>query len=849
LQPDGVRPVGVGAAPIIGIDRPAWSEWVPAMPDLPPPTLWELFKSVSISECGQSPMAVQELIRQWRSPHPALENHRALPVIRRFVHEQWGTTLDRQRYLQLRDFVASERGITPPEAEALSLDEVAALLRTRMVQESTVRIDVEPARLSNPYRELLDFGETTYQKELQRAVSLGGRREGRSEWGPQMQAQDAALQRLVDAALCAAEETGFPVEEVERRVNALAKPVRAILLWQRDAGFLSAEERKHGEWSGDWHDPASDYLVRHYGRMQEARPAVHVLAVRFEDSGRRSGKTSSDGDTSADQTGGAPAHTHEPTPLVPMSVPMATGLLQFNLPAIFRCAVGLGAALSTETALHFDDEGSPSAEWTQCGSGEPDFKEKLGRRVEASRQCETAMARLMAVLNPSRAEFPRAWADAVNLADASSASRQALQTLGLALADLRGDRQWHGRGSELLSAGTWNLWDGLRPSDRKVVHDLLPETHRVWAWPTDPAGEPKPFTGLKATAKDARILTSGWRTVTTADLNALNDSVRLGRQQQLKRAEGLYPTLLMRAPEGTPLPVAAAYEAVAAALVRACYIRLHVLPVAGYGAQRDWSDQTRQRQLELPWGTMTTEEAARQAVYSRDRARAAYCPAEVPLRAALEPGVRCMFGEALDWIDAVANICERALGAQLPWDQAAAAIYTMPALGLSQILQKMRRQMCHAVLHAQRNATRDILVVDTGRVIASPERSARLPLPDSSRSPVPNPHVVAGDPESKLREPPDEAIKAYRLKWILGAPTQTEIAHRLSQEIGRPISQGQVSRWLKQAEKYVKAGGILPEMPKLPDKQPRPMDPERIDLGPRQDGRAERQRERRSDDD
>jgi hypothetical protein len=50
-----------------------------------------------------------------------------------------------------------------------------------------------------------------------------------------MQAAEAQLRAMVDAALCAAERTGFSVEEVERRVNALAEAVRAILLWQRDA--------------------------------------------------------------------------------------------------------------------------------------------------------------------------------------------------------------------------------------------------------------------------------------------------------------------------------------------------------------------------------------------------------------------------------------------------------------------------------------------------------------------------------------------------------------------------------------------------------------------------------------
>jgi hypothetical protein len=162
-----------------------------------------------------------------------------------------------------------------------------------MGDKSALRANVKPARLNNPYRNLLDFGETTYQKELGRAVSLKGKRENRSEWGPRMQAQEAARRALVDAALSAAEKTGLPIEEVERRVTAFAEPVRAILLWRRDAPSLSSAEREQMELSGLWHDPATEYLINHYHRMQDAWQPVHVLAVRVEGSETESGQTSS----------------------------------------------------------------------------------------------------------------------------------------------------------------------------------------------------------------------------------------------------------------------------------------------------------------------------------------------------------------------------------------------------------------------------------------------------------------------------------------------------------------------------------------------------------------------------
>jgi hypothetical protein len=121
---------------------------------------------------------------------------------------------------------------------------------------------------------------------------------------------------------------------------------------------------------------------------------------------------------------------------------------------------------------------------------------------------------------------------------------------------------------------------------------------------------------------------------------------------------------------------------------------------------------------------------------------------------------------------------------------------------------------------------------------------------DTERTPtVPAEKVNVPDSKPALKSPPDAAVKAYRLKWILGVPKQSEIAERLSQELGKPVSQGQVSRWLKQTEEFVSESGVLPGLPDVPSEKPMPVDPERLDLGPRQDGRTERQRGRRSDDD
>jgi len=176
-------------------------------------------------------------------------------------------------------------------------------------------------------------------------------------------------------------------------------------------------------------------------------------------------------------------------------------LFGFNLQTIFRCAVELGAALNDQA------NGATSPE------------------------AQVAGERLVRVLNPRQAQFPNnwdwdnfkfqrenglpsryaeeprpGWTQELDLADASPAARQALLTLGLALADLRGDPEWHDRGLDLLSAATWNLWDGMARIDRNAVRDLLSETHRLWAWPATPASEPGPFDGPNATLSDPRVL-------------------------------------------------------------------------------------------------------------------------------------------------------------------------------------------------------------------------------------------------------------------------------------------------------------------------------------------------------
>jgi hypothetical protein len=94
-----------------------------------------------------------------------------------------------------------------------------------------------------------------------------------------------------------------------------------------------------------------------------------------------------------------------------------------------------------------------------------------------------------------------------------------------------------------------------------------------------------------------------------------------------------------------------------------------------------------------------------------------------------------------------------------------------------------------------------------------------------------------------IQRPSEKVFKAWRLRDLTGINNQTELAAKLNEQ-GVPATQGQVSRWLKEVDEYLRAGNSLPPLDALPAK-PQSIDPEIIELGERQDGRTVRQRERR----
>lgn len=108
-----------------------------------------------------------------------------------------------------------------------------------------------------------------------------------------------------------------------------------------------------------------------------------------------------------------------------------------------------------------------------------------------------------------------------------------------------------------------------------------------------------------------------------------------------------------------------------------------------------------------------------------------------------------------------------------------------------------------------------------------------------------NPNLEKGK-KNRLRKPSDVALAAYRVHIATGRP-QTEIAQALAQQFREPIKQNIVSRYIKQVERYLSAGNVLPDLPK-PAKPAKSIDPAKLDLGNRTDSLTQRQRHRKSNE-
>lgn len=84
-----------------------------------------------------------------------------------------------------------------------------------------------------------------------------------------------------------------------------------------------------------------------------------------------------------------------------------------------------------------------------------------------------------------------------------------------------------------------------------------------------------------------------------------------------------------------------------------------------------------------------------------------------------------------------------------------------------------------------------------------------------------------------VKEPSKEAAQAYKLYYGSGE-SQTEVAKIMTGKLKKPISQGQVSKWVNQYIEWAKANNIsIPEKPTIIN-----MDSNKLSMGARTDGRG-----------
>jgi hypothetical protein len=148
---------------------------------------------------------------------------------------------------------------------------------------SVASATTSPPNSRNPYRELLSLALQIHEEELQRAGRVAsGARQPLQEWQQHLRQRERQVQQWIEAGLHAAERTGFGVAEVERRLLAVAGPIRAFLVWQRE---VRQPFSNHGERSGSWpggQDVVAAYFSRHYQQLMTVWESVHTLAVRLD---------------------------------------------------------------------------------------------------------------------------------------------------------------------------------------------------------------------------------------------------------------------------------------------------------------------------------------------------------------------------------------------------------------------------------------------------------------------------------------------------------------------------------------------------------------------------------------
>jgi hypothetical protein len=185
----------------------------------------------------------------------------------------------------------------------------------------------------------------------------------------------------------------------------------------------------------------------------------------------------------------------------------AGGLVHFDLPIIFRCAVELAEAMAALTepewgALPANCEGPESPHFER----QMEASRRLGRIEEETQRLKRSLGATGPLeFRGGETEGGPRWESydkRFNGTGHDRVVRLALLKVATAAIDLSGfatwrEWRWHMRetGLRLLTWGLAQLWEGMSGEERSRVRDCLRRTHKAIAWPGDPATDPTAYDG------------------------------------------------------------------------------------------------------------------------------------------------------------------------------------------------------------------------------------------------------------------------------------------------------------------------------------------------------------------
>jgi hypothetical protein len=161
---------------------------------------------------------------------------------------------------------------------------------------------------TNPFRDYAAFAWQICEEERKRDLSPDRLRRPLGEMQRHITEREIALQQHRNAALAAGRKTGHDQSEVEQRVVALCEQCRKLLLWEKDAPRLTAEQLRERQQSACCTgDPAGVYLVNLINAFWALWEKVNDLAAAYDGSAERPLRERTAGQSGAKQPEGAGA--------------------------------------------------------------------------------------------------------------------------------------------------------------------------------------------------------------------------------------------------------------------------------------------------------------------------------------------------------------------------------------------------------------------------------------------------------------------------------------------------------------------------------------------------------------